>query len=109
MKNWLEKFFHLSEYQTDFKTEVLAGVTTFFTMVYIVFLQPAILSTDPSGHPTGLDFGAVLVATCIGSAVATIAMGLYTRYPLALAPGMGENFFFVSVIGTLSALGFAEA
>src|SRR3972149_11306336 len=78
-------------------------------MVYIVFLQPAILSPDPSGHPTGLDFGAVLVATCVGSAVATVAMGLYTRYPLALAPGMGENFFFVSVIGTLSALGFAEA
>ena len=106
---WLEKVFHLSEHQTDFKTEVLAGATTFLTMVYIVFLQPAILTTDPAGHPTGMDFGAVLVATCVGSAIATIAMGLYTRYPLALAPGMGENVFFVSVISSLAALGVAQA
>ena len=76
------------------KTEVIAGVTTFLTMAYIVVVQPAILSTDFSGRPTGLDFNAVLLATCVVSGLATIAMGLWARYPIALAPGMGENFFF---------------
>jgi adenine/guanine/hypoxanthine permease len=90
------------------KTEVIAGVTTFLTMAYIVVVQPAILSTDFSGQPTGVDFGAVLLATCIVSGLATIAMGMWARYPIALAPGMGENFFFVSVISTLAAAGVDE-
>jgi AGZA family xanthine/uracil permease-like MFS transporter len=68
-----------------------------------------VLSKDFAGNPTGLDFGAVLLATCLVSAAATIFMGLYARYPIALAPGMGENFFFVSVIMSLSALGVANA
>ena len=90
------------------RTELIAGTTTFLTMAYIVFVQPAVLSTDFTGKPTGLDFGAVLFATCVVSGVATILMGLWAKYPIALAPGMGENFFFVSVIMTLAAAGVSE-
>jgi AGZA family xanthine/uracil permease-like MFS transporter len=93
---------------SDRKTEVVAGVTTFLTMAYILFVQPAVLSVDFTGKPTGLDFGAVLLATCVVSGAATILMGLWAKYPIALAPGMGENFFFVSVIMTLAAAGVAE-
>jgi AGZA family xanthine/uracil permease-like MFS transporter len=94
--------------RTDVRTEVLAGLTTFLTMAYIIFVQPAVLSTDLAGKPTGLDFGAVLVATCLASAFASVFMGLFARYPIALAPGMGENFFFVSVVMSLAALGIAR-
>ncbi len=93
---------------TTTKTEVIAGITTFLTMAYILFVHPAVLSTDFSGKPTGLDFGAVLLATCVVSGAATILMGLWAKYPIALAPGMGENFFFVSVIMSLAAAGVAE-
>jgi AGZA family xanthine/uracil permease-like MFS transporter len=108
MKQFIDKIFRISENHTTIRTEILAGITTFLTMAYIIFVQPAVLSTDFAGRPTGLDYGAVLLATCVSSALATIFMGLYARYPIALAPGMGENFFFVSVIMTLSspALGF---
>jgi AGZA family xanthine/uracil permease-like MFS transporter len=104
----LDRRFHLSERGTDVRTEVLAGTTTFLTMAYIIFLQPAVLSTDLVGRPTGLDFGAVLVATCVGSAFASILMGWLADYPIALAPGMGENFFFVSVVMSLASLGIAD-
>jgi AGZA family xanthine/uracil permease-like MFS transporter len=90
------------------RTEVIAGATTFVTMAYIIFVQPAVLSTDFTGQPTGLDFGAVLLATCVVSGAASILMGVWARYPIALAPGMGENFFFVSVIMALAAGGVAE-
>ena len=100
--------FGLRASRTDVRTEVLAGLTTFLTMAYIIFVQPAVLSTDLAGKPTGLDFGAVLVATCLASAFASIFMGLFARYPIALAPGMGENFFFVSVVMSLAALGVAR-
>ncbi len=90
------------------RTEVIAGVTTFVTMAYIIFVQPAVLSTDFTGKPTGLDFGAVLLATCLVSGATSILMGLWAKYPIALAPGMGENFFFVSVIMALGAGGVAE-
>lgn len=93
---------------TTAKTEVIAGITTFLTMAYILFVQPAVLSTDFTGKPTGLDFGAVLVATCVVSGATSILMGLWAKYPIALAPGMGENFFFVSVIMALAAAGVAE-
>ncbi len=69
--------------------EVLGGITTFMAMSYILFVQPAVLSK------TGMDAGGVFMATCISSAVACIIMGLLANYPIALAPGMGENFFFV--------------
>jgi AGZA family xanthine/uracil permease-like MFS transporter len=103
-----ERLFQLSASRTDIRTELLAGVTTFLTMAYIVFVQPAVLSTDLVGRPTGLDFGAVLVATCLVSAFASIFMGLFAHYPIALAPGMGENFFFVSVLMGLTSLGVAN-
>jgi len=105
----LERIFKLSEHRTHVRQECLAGLTTFLTMAYIIFVQPVILSKDFMGQPTGLDFGGILLATCLMSAFATIAMGLYANYPIALAPGMGENFFFVSVIMTLTALGHTDA
>ncbi len=105
----IERLFQLSAHRTDVRTETLAGLTTFLTMAYIIFVQPAVLSTDLAGKPTGLDFGAVLLATCLASALASIFMGVYARYPIALAPGMGENFFFVSVVMSLTALGLPNA
>ena len=81
--------------------EVMAGVTTFLTMSYILVVQPGVLSTDFAGQPTGIEPGAVLLATCLASAVATGMMGLYAKLPIALAPGMGQNFFFVSVVMAL--------
>jgi AGZA family xanthine/uracil permease-like MFS transporter len=87
----LEKIFKLSENQTNIKTEISAGIVTFMTMAYIIFLQPAIM------RDAGMDFGAVMVATCLASAFATLVMAFAANYPIALAPCMGENFFFVSV------------
>ncbi len=88
MRNFLERIFQLSQRSTTVKIEFIAGVTTFMTMSYIIFVQPVVLS-----H-AGIDFGAGLIATCVGSAVGSIIMALLANYPIALAPGMGENFFF---------------
>lgn len=88
----LQRLFKLDEMGTDFRTEVLGGVTTFMTMAYIVFVNPSVLSG------AGMDFGAVMTATCLSAAVGTFAMGLAANYPIALAPGMGENFFFLTVV-----------
>lgn len=85
----LERIFKLGESNTNFRQETIAGITTFMTMSYIIFVQPAVLSV------CGMDFGAVMVATCLSSALATFMMGLLTNYPIALAPAMGHNFFFV--------------
>ncbi|MFA5261630.1 MAG: NCS2 family permease [Candidatus Omnitrophota bacterium] len=109
MADFFEKVFHLKKEGTSFRTEVLAGLTTFLTMSYIIFLQPAVLSKDFGGNPTGMDFGAILLATCLSAACSSIFMGLYAKYPIALAPGMGENFFFVSVIMSLTAMGVRDA
>jgi AGZA family xanthine/uracil permease-like MFS transporter len=84
----LERLFRLSDNRTTVRTEIVAGVTTFLTMAYIIFVQPTVLSA------AGMDFGAVLVATCIASGVATLLMGLLANYPIAVAPAMGHNFFF---------------
>ncbi|MEN6450578.1 MAG: NCS2 family permease [Thermoguttaceae bacterium] len=91
----LDRFFRLSENKTNVRTELLAGLTTFLTMAYIIVVQPMILSGQTSGRVTEMDFGAVMTATCLAAALATAVMGLYGRYPIAQAPGMGENFFFV--------------
>ena len=91
----LQRFFRLSENGTTVRTELLAGLTTFLTMAYIIVVQPMVLSGRMSGTETGMDFGAVTAATCISAALASAIMGLYGRYPIAQAPGMGENFFFV--------------
>ncbi|MGO8689771.1 MAG: NCS2 family permease [Thermoguttaceae bacterium] len=97
----LDRLFRLSENHTTVRVELLAGLTTFLTMAYIIFLQPAILSgqlfqkTMGKDFSTHMDSGAILTATCLAAALATVIMGLYGRYPIAQAPGMGENFFFV--------------
>jgi AGZA family xanthine/uracil permease-like MFS transporter len=88
----LERLFHLSARGTTALTEVRAGFTTFLTMAYIVFVQPAVLAG------AGMDFNAVMAATCISAALASFAMALLANYPVALAPAMGENFFFVAVV-----------
>ena len=84
----LERLFKLKENNTNVRTEVFAGITTFMTMAYIIFVNPDLLSI------AGMNFGAVLVATCISAAIASITMGLMANYPFALAPGMGLNAFF---------------
>ena len=84
----LESTFKLSEHGTTVRTEVLAGITTFLTMAYIMFVNPMILSD------AGMDPGAVFVATCLAAAIGTAIMGLYANYPIALAPGMGLNAYF---------------
>lgn len=105
-----DRFFKLSENGTTARTELMAGLTTFLTMSYIIVVQPAVLSGAMFGHLTGMDFGAIMVATCLSAALATAIMGLYARYPIAQAPGMGENFFFVfSAIPAAAAAGFANA
>ncbi|HLH88009.1 MAG TPA: NCS2 family permease [Xanthobacteraceae bacterium] len=85
---FLDRYFGLEAQGTTTRTELVAGVTTFLTMVYIVFVNPSILGK------TGMDTGAVFVATCIAAAVSTLVMALYANYPIALAPGMGLNAFF---------------
>ncbi|HZQ14520.1 MAG TPA: NCS2 family permease [Pseudolabrys sp.] len=89
---WLYRYFDLKAQRTDIRTEFIAGLTTFLTMVYIVFVNPAILGK------TGMDTGAVFVATCVAAAVSTMVMALYANYPIALAPGMGINAFFAFTV-----------
>jgi AGZA family xanthine/uracil permease-like MFS transporter len=96
MSNGFDRYFRLRENHTTVRTELLGGATTFMTMSYIIFVQPAILSQ------AGMDKGAVMAATCIASAVATLLMGLLANYPIAQAPAMGHNIFFaVIVCGTM--------
>jgi adenine/guanine/hypoxanthine permease len=88
----LDQWFRLKALGTNVRTEVLAGVTTFLAMAYIIFVQPAVLSA------AGMDAGAVLTATCLASALATLLMGLLANYPIAVAPAMGHNFFFAFTV-----------
>ena len=88
----LERLFRLSEHGTSVRTELLAGLTTFLTMAYIVFINPSILSE------AGMDRGAVFVATCLAAALGSLAMGLLANWPVAMAPGMGLNAYFASVV-----------
>ena len=88
----LEKLFHLQESGTTVKREIVAGCTTFMTLSYIIFVQPAVLSA------AGMDPGAVMAATCITSAFAMVLMALLANYPIALAPGMGHNFYFTFTV-----------
>jgi AGZA family xanthine/uracil permease-like MFS transporter len=84
--------FRLAESGTTVRTEILAGITTFLTMAYIVFVQPAVLGA------AGMDPGAVFTATCIATAVATLLMAFLANYPIAVAPAMGHNFFFTYTV-----------
>ncbi|HJV02827.1 MAG TPA: NCS2 family permease [Burkholderiaceae bacterium] len=88
----LEKFFKLKENGTDVRTELVAGLTTFLTMAYIIFVNPSILGD------AGMPKGAVFVATCVAAALGCLVMGLYANYPIALAPGMGLNAYFAYVV-----------
>lgn len=83
-----ERFFSLKANNTSVRQEILAGITTFLAMAYITVVNPAILSD------AGMDFGAVFVATCLAAAIGSLIMGLYANYPIAQAPGMGQNAFF---------------
>lgn len=88
----MEKLFKLSENQTNVRTEVIAGITTFMTMAYILAVNPSLLSA------AGMDATAVLIATCLASFVGTVAMALLANYPFALAPGMGLNAYFAFTV-----------
>ncbi|PCM45116.1 NCS2 family permease [Marinobacter sp. ANT_B65] len=92
----LERLFKLQAHGTNVRKELVAGITTFLTMAYIIVVNPDILSS------TGMDFGAVFVATCLAAAIGSLIMGLWANYPIALAPGMGLNAFFsFTVVGSL--------
>ncbi|QUM82953.1 NCS2 family permease [Moritella sp. 5] len=88
----LERLFKLSEHGTTVKTELMAGLTTFVTMAYIIFVNPDIMAK------TGMDKDALVVATCIGAAIGCMLMGLYANWPVGLAPGMGLNAFFTYTV-----------
>jgi AGZA family xanthine/uracil permease-like MFS transporter len=96
----IANFFKLQEHGTTFQREILGGVTTFLAMSYIIFVQPGVLSIS------GMNPQAVLTATCLAAAAATLLMGLVANYPVALAPGMGENFFFAYTLCGAVPLGF---
>jgi adenine/guanine/hypoxanthine permease len=88
----LEHYFEFKKLGTNWKTEILAGLTTFITMAYIVFVNPSIL------HEAGLPVAAATAATCISAAAGSLLMGAFARYPIALAPGMGLNAYFTYVV-----------
>ncbi|KQP22010.1 NCS2 family permease [Pseudorhodoferax sp. Leaf267] len=90
--NWTERVFKLQEHETTVRTELVAGLTTFLTMAYIIFVNPSILGD------AGMPKDAVFVATCLIAALGTTIMGLYANYPIALAPGMGLNAYFSYVV-----------
>src|SRR5581483_4947380 len=88
----LEQYFDFQALHTNWKTEVLAGITTFVTMAYIVFVNPAIL------HEAGLPLAGATAATCLSAAFGSLFMGAWARYPIALAPGMGLNAYFTYTV-----------
>ncbi|HLB42831.1 MAG TPA: NCS2 family permease [Gammaproteobacteria bacterium] len=90
--NVIDHLFKLTENRADFRTECLAGLTTFFTMAYIIFVNPAILSS------TGMDWRAVFVATCLVAAIGSLLIGFMSNFPIAVAPGMALNAYFAYVV-----------
>jgi adenine/guanine/hypoxanthine permease len=100
MNKWISQYFQLDANGTTLQREVVGGITTFLAMSYIIFVQPGVLSQ------AGMDFQAVLCASCLAAALSTFLMGLIANYPVALAPGMGENFFFVYTLCAAGPLGF---
>ena len=95
----IDRLFDLTGNETTLKIEAIAGLTTFLTMAYIIFVNPSILAE------TGMDKGAVFVATCLAAAIGTAIMGLYANYPVALAPGMGLNAYFT--YGVVLGMGYS--
>jgi AGZA family xanthine/uracil permease-like MFS transporter len=100
VRSFLERRFELAARGTDVRTEVTAGLVTFVTLSYILFVQPAVLALPPAG----MDPGGVLFATCVASAVACFLLAWWSNYPIALAPAMGHNFYFVFAV--CAGLGF---
>ena len=102
----LDKYFEYKKHKTDFRTEVIAGVTTFLTMAYIMFLNPFILSGEFAGPEKGFfDFGAVFTATILATALACFIMAFYGKtWPIGLAPGMGINAFVA--FGVVAGMGY---
>jgi AGZA family xanthine/uracil permease-like MFS transporter len=92
VKTRLERYFQFRELETNWRTEILAGATTFVTMAYIIFVNPAIL------HETGMPLTAVVAATCLCAGLGSLMMGVFARYPIALAPGMGLNAYFTYTV-----------
>jgi adenine/guanine/hypoxanthine permease len=92
LRHRLERYFEFKALDTNWRTEILAGFTTFMTMAYIIFVNPAVL------HETGMRLAAVTAATCVSAAVGSLLMGAFARYPIALAPGMGLNAYFTYVV-----------
>jgi AGZA family xanthine/uracil permease-like MFS transporter len=88
----LERYFEFNRLGTSWRTELLAGVTTFMTMAYIIFVNPSIL------RETGMPYQAIVSATCFCAGFASILMGAFARYPIALAPGMGLNAYFTYTV-----------
>ena len=96
MKAFLDNFFKTKSHSTDIQTEIVAGITTFITMAYIIFVNPQMMAQ------TGMDHGAIFVGTCLAAAVACLFMGLFANWPVGLAPGMGLNAFFTyTVVGEM--------
>ena len=96
MKNFLNDFFKLDLNNTDIKSEIIAGFTTFLTMAYIIFVNPQIMEAS------GMDKGAIFVGTCLAAAIACFVMGIFANWPIGLAPGMGLNAFFTyTVVGEM--------
>lgn len=96
----LSNFFDFTGNKTNLRTEIVAGLTTFVTMAYIIIVNPLVLAGPEAG--TGMDYGAVLTATCLAAGASTLLMGLFANYPFALAPGMGLNAFFTyTLCGTM--------
>ena len=96
MKAFLDNFFKTKSHNTDIQTEIVAGITTFITMAYIIFVNPQMMAQ------TGMDHGAIFVGTCLAAGVACLFMGLFANWPVGLAPGMGLNAFFTyTVVGEM--------
>ncbi|ANY65757.1 guanine permease [Paenibacillus sp. BIHB 4019] len=95
----MERFFRLKEHGTNIRTEIMAGLTTFMTMAYILAVNPIVLT------PAGFDWGAVFLATALSAGIFTIAMGLFVNFPVALAPGMGLNAYFAATVISSQATG----
>jgi AGZA family xanthine/uracil permease-like MFS transporter len=93
----MDKFFGIKAAGSSVRTEIIAGITTFFTMAYIIFVNPGMLSTTAGEEY----FGSIFIATCLAAAVGTLMMGLYARLPFAQAPGMGLNAFFAFSVATV--------
>src|SRR4051812_25275008 len=92
MRVRLERYFEFQRLGTSWRTELLAGLTTFVTMAYIVLVNPSVLAQ------AGLPLAAVTAATCLSAAIGSILMGAFARYPIALAPGMGLNAYFTYTV-----------